>query len=609
MTTEEAQAPPKPQIFGPYVLAKALGRGAMGDVHLARPVHPDRGIPTPIVVKRLHGELAGRKGFVARFKHEAAIAVAVESAHVAKVYDVGCVGETLYICMEYVPGWPLSKVLDAILKSGHHASIASVVDLIAGGLEGLHALHTAIDPESGSALEIVHRDLSPKNLMVGEDGMMRLIDLGLGKSTAQGWRTRTGVVMGSVGYMPPEQALGERVDARADVYAMGVVAFEMLALRNYIRRGPLPKMMDLSKSPSFVRPSEFRPDVPRGLDHVIERALRPDKTKRYQSAKEFLTELRRVVPPTHAQGGMRALLEDLFGSTREQREDEIRMLMGVQLADEFDGRPTRVYVMRDGILPPDMQPTQHRVSPHRKETVDVSPVTVRDGTAATEVSSLEPAGPTAASPTVPLVMDPTSSKPSGRSSSVAAVVPVTNFSTPAPTGGISIGVLIASVVAAALVGGLVATLVIWNVEANDRNAVQAVLPPKAPPPKPTAAVEPRPFAARDPEVESSTPDVPPEPPPERTATRKRTKKRAPAKAKPAPPVKTAPPPADTVASIDRKLTRLSEQLQKKRAGANEATLGTIRLIQRDITFARRNNNLVEKRTAYEKLVVRARALP
>ena len=149
-----------PRLFGPYVFLKALGRGAMGDVHLARPFHPDRGIPEVVVVKRLHGDLTSKRAFVARFKHEAALAVSVDNDHVAKVYDVGAVGDALYIVMEHVDGWPLSKVLDEILKSGHHASVASVVDLIAGGLHGLRALHTAKDADSGKDLGIVHRDIS-----------------------------------------------------------------------------------------------------------------------------------------------------------------------------------------------------------------------------------------------------------------------------------------------------------------------------------------------------------------------------------------------------------------------------------------------------------------
>lgn len=370
--------------FGAYVLLKALGRGAMGDVHLARPYNPNRGIPTPVVIKRLHGELALKRGFVSRFRHEASVAVSVDSPHVAKVYDVGAVGDTLYIVMEHVAGWPLSKVLDAILKSGRHASIASVLDSIAGGLEGLHALHTAVDPSTGAPLGIVHRDISPKNLMIGEDGLMHIIDLGLGKSNAQDWKTRTGVVMGSVGYMPPEQVNGEHVDARADVYAMGVVSFEMLALRNFIKRGPLPAMMSASVSPRFVPPSEYRPDVPRGLDEVIEKAVNPDRAGRFQSAAEFLRALRTIVPAKQTEGGMRELVEELFGEGKLERAREIDALLALPLPaeDPMELEPTKVFVQRAGVRPE----AETREGPAFEDPPSVPP------TVATEVAWKEPSG-------------------------------------------------------------------------------------------------------------------------------------------------------------------------------------------------------------------------
>lgn len=484
----------EPRPFGAYVLLKALGRGAMGDVHLARPYNPNRGIPTPVVVKRLHGELAKKKGFVARFTHEAEVAVSVESKHVAKVYDAGSVGDTLYITMEYVTGWPLSKVLDAILKSGRHASIASVVDSIAGALEGLEALHSALDPR-GKPLGIVHRDISPKNLMIGEDGLIHIIDLGLGKSNLQDWKTRTGVVMGSVGYMPPEQVNGDHVDSRADVYAMGVVAFEMLALRNYIKRGPLPQMMAASVTPKFQKPSEFRPDVPSGLDDVIEKALDPTREGRFQTAGAFLKELRRVVPASHTAGGMRALVDELFGETKIERDRELEALLSLPLPSEDpqEHEPTKVFVQRAGVRADrrDLHPTREsvRIEPltaspptditRRVERPDLSdrtwvdPVSIPpngDGTRATELASWTKEGSGNFSPR-PRPHDPASSDVL-----VAPVSPFTQqFSATQSRTGISLGVLVASVVLAAMVGAIVAVLVSQRV--IEQAQTPTVIPP------------------------------------------------------------------------------------------------------------------------------------
>lgn len=567
-----------PQVFGGYVLLQALGRGAMGDVFLARPRDPRRGIPTPVVVKRLHGELAKKPGFVARFKHEAAIAVSVTSPHVAKVYDVGAVGETLYIAMEFVPGWALSKVLDAVLRSGRHASVASVVDLVAGGLEGLGALHTARDPKTGQALEIVHRDLSPKNLMVGEDGRMRIIDLGLGKSNAQDWRTRTGVVMGSVGYMPPEQARGERVDARADVYAMGVVAFEMLALRNYIKRGSLPEMMDASARPVFVRPSEFRPDVPRELDRVIERALEPDRERRYASAAELLAALRAVVPRAYTDGGMVTLLTELFGEARQLRDAELRRLLALPDPDDFETRPTRVYVTRDGVAPLDERSTQR---------VEVIGGSMDERTALTEVSGPRWGSTTPAS-TAPHVVTAHSLAPAvGR---------------PRGKGGISLGILLGAVLAAALLGGVVAVVVVLAVLKPEAPTItQAVLQEEAPPPAPVVTERP---AAPPPPLAPAPAEVP-----ERVARRPRLPAPESTRVAPAPPPPTAPE-RPTLSSLDADLDRLEAQARRLKNASEVAPAVKDEALKVliDISMWRRSEDLERKGQAVLELREKLRTL-
>lgn len=343
-----------PQAFGTYVLLKALGQGAMGDVQLARPYNPNRGIPTPLVIKRLHGELGTDEDFVRRFKHEASIAVSVDSPHVAKVYDAGSVDDTLYIGMEYVPGWPMSKFLESIIKSGRHASIASVVDMCVGALEGLEALHTAKDANTGKPLGVVHRDISPKNLMVGDDGVVRLIDLGLGKSNVQDWKTRTGIVMGSVGYMPPEQVTAETVDLRADLYAMGVVLYETIALRNYLKRGPIPQMLRASLNPEWRPPSEFRPDVPKALDAVIKKAVAIEPDDRYPSARAFVSALREVVPPAKSAGGTASLIRELFGDAQAERNRELAYLLSQPLPapeEEPEIERTVVFAQRAEVAP------------------------------------------------------------------------------------------------------------------------------------------------------------------------------------------------------------------------------------------------------------------
>lgn len=571
-----------PKVFGAFSLLKALGRGAMGDVWLARPLNPNRGIPAPIVVKRLHGELASKKGFVARFRHEAAVAVCVDSPHVAKVFDVGAVGDTLYIAMEYVPGWPLSRVLDAVLKSGRHASIASVIDLIAGGLEGLDRLHTATEP-SGKPLEIVHRDISPKNLMVGEDGKMRLIDLGLGRSNAQDWKTRTGVVMGSVGYMPPEQARGERVDARADVYSMAVVCFEMLALRNYVKRGTLSAMMEASASPHFMKPSEFRPDVPPGLDEVLQRALSPTRDERYASARAFLDALRAIVAPSHTQGGMAVLLEELFGATRRERAAEVAALLALPLPDDAgEAEPTRVFVTRKGVLPPDLQPTQYA----RPDEVSLVPTVAREEITDTRVEpakkKVEANRPTSTLPPIASALS--------RDGGVSPFV--TSQQLAPPKAGVSIPVLLLAVVIAAILGGFVAVLVAGRIAREEPAELVELDPlPIAPPSEaPQIRIDSR-------KIDEPVAEVEVEKPVERA-------KQRPAKRKdPSAAVAEVAPPPPEEANIDAKLDRLATDIESLKARVDDqARKDEVMKLLLDVrVWRRKTENSDNKKRALEDL--------
>ncbi len=567
----------------------------MGDVHLARPLDPSRGLPTPIVVKRLHPELSTRRGFVARFRHEAAVAVSVDSLHVAKVYDVGSVGETLYISMEYIQGWPLSEVLDAVLKSGRHASVASVVDLVAGGLEGLIALHRARDPKTNKPLDIVHRDLSPKNLMVGEDGVLRLIDLGLGKSKAQDWRTRTGVVMGSVGYMPPEQARGERVDARADIYALGVVAFEMLALRNYVKRGPVPDMMERSKGPKFVRPSEFRPDVPRELDAVIERALKPDPSQRYSSAASFLNDLRRAVPPVYTDGGMAILLDELFGAAKLAREKELAELFAYeppQELDEFETKPTKVFVVRDGVVPLDASPTEYARSPTAvkvQEGVEEAPTQ--------HVAHPDPALPQPATEVTPSLQSSQGDFP-GPSASMPLVQPVVSSAT-----GVTLPMLVLAVVVAALLGGVVSAVTINAM--TKRSQPVAVQPEAEPVPRPTSTPVPRPRPVAQPNPDESVAEVrvpkTTKAPRRKVRPRKMKEKAAPAPPRPA----TA---AERAQALNDKLDALKTELvaakDRARTRQDKDRVDQLAGVLYEISTARRGEGLEFK----QRIVRKARAL-
>ncbi len=287
-----------PLRFGSYILLRRLGRGSSGDVCLARPRDEKSNLPKLLVVKRMHAALVENEELVKRFAHEARLAAKIDSPHVARVFDAGYANDLIFIAMEYIPGWSLVNVLHRLHEEKRPTPIGSARTIMVHALRGLEALHSAVDPKTRKPLDFVHRDIAPKNIMLGDDGLTRLIDLGLGRSSLKDWQTQTGMVMGSVGYMPPEQVLAKQLDVRTDLYAMGVVLFETLTGRPYIPVGNQADRLKACLRPQFRKPSAFRPDLPVEIDAVAKKALRVTPERRFQSAAEFRVALESALPET-----------------------------------------------------------------------------------------------------------------------------------------------------------------------------------------------------------------------------------------------------------------------------------------------------------------------
>lgn len=331
-----------PCIFGEYALIERLGQGAAGDVFLARPLDRKKSLPSPLVIKRLHKQHTTDDEFVRRFRHEAELAVGLDTPFIAQVYEVGQIGESLFIAMEYVPGLALNHFLGSLVNVGRYAPIAVAVQIVSDALSALELLHAG---------RIVHRDVSPKNLMLGNDGMLRLIDLGFAKSATQDWRTQTGVVMGSLGYMPPEQIQAKGVDARADLYAIGVVLFELLCVRRFIKPDSIGEMIKATLSNPRSPPSHFRRDVGPALDQLVLKATAAAPEDRFSSAKQFHRALLEAVPERPTRGQIIKYLEVARDDKQRARQAELNRLLAEPLpevAQEDVTMKTTVYVERPG---------------------------------------------------------------------------------------------------------------------------------------------------------------------------------------------------------------------------------------------------------------------
>jgi serine/threonine-protein kinase len=275
--------------LGRYELLEQLGEGGMGTVWLAR-LSGAAGFEKLCIVKTVLPSIAKDQEFVSRFLHEGRVLTQLAHGNIAQVLDMNEEGGELFLALEYVAGVDLSRLQEQVRAAGEAVPVAVAVALVQQAAEGLGAAHrkTALD---GTPLQVVHRDVSPQNIMVSYEGEVKVIDFGIARSEARSRHTAQASVMGKLGYMAPEQARGEHVDHRADQFALGIVLWELLANQPYVRRGTLTEMVVSMASP-VIRPlGPLRADVPGSLETVVLRALSATPDARFPSTDEFAQAL------------------------------------------------------------------------------------------------------------------------------------------------------------------------------------------------------------------------------------------------------------------------------------------------------------------------------
>jgi serine/threonine-protein kinase len=286
-----------PAPFGPFVLLRLLGVGGMGRAYLARH-HEHRG---RLVLKRMHAHFMQDTGIFKRFVHEAEVATCVRHENVAQLVAMGRVAEEPFFATEHVFGMPVSDVVERLAEQRgapmpYGVGLSMAYDLAAG----LEAIHDARDVQTGAALELIHRDISARNVLVGFDGCLKIIDLGLGRSILADWQTAADVVAGSPDYMPPEQAVGERVDRRADVYAAAVTLWEVLVGKKRISEPNLAARLQRAVTAEPEPLIAFRPEASKEFEADLQAAMAPDQERRTPSAKllkEAIARERRRAKP------------------------------------------------------------------------------------------------------------------------------------------------------------------------------------------------------------------------------------------------------------------------------------------------------------------------
>ncbi len=283
-----------PAAYGRYLLFGEIASGGMGSVHFARLVGP-RGFSRTVAIKKLHAFLAAEAKVVAMFVEEARLASRVRHPNVVPTLDVIEQNSELLIVMEYVEGEALSKLMAAAKAAEQPVPLPIVSRFMGDILHGLDAAHEA-KGDTGKPLDIVHRDVSPQNVLIGIDGVARVVDFGIAKASDRVHRTLAGEVKGKLRYVAPEQLVLEDVDRRADVYAAGVILWELIVGQPMRSTRDVRKLTTTVTEGTIVKPSTLGPVPPR-LEEVVLRALERSPGARFPYARQMADALHEAVPP------------------------------------------------------------------------------------------------------------------------------------------------------------------------------------------------------------------------------------------------------------------------------------------------------------------------
>jgi eukaryotic-like serine/threonine-protein kinase len=273
--------------IGPYLLRQLIARGGMAELYLADYLRED-GFRKTVAVKKVLPHLADNRDFIDMFIREARLAALLQHPNVVQIVDFGKIQHAYFIAMEYVHGKNLAEIM-GFLKKG--LSVEMAVFLILKISNGLHYSHTRKDDRTGKPLSIIHRDISPQNILISMNGEVKLSDFGISKATSEPSLTLAGVIKGKLSYLSPEQAMGQELNHQVDIYGLGLVFYEILSGSRLYRFASdleaIRTIPQMTIAPIITK----RPDIPEGLNDIVMKSLEKSTVRRYQTAQELHDDL------------------------------------------------------------------------------------------------------------------------------------------------------------------------------------------------------------------------------------------------------------------------------------------------------------------------------
>lgn len=286
--------------FGRYFLLDMIAQGGMAEIYRARLAGRD-GAGRILVIKRIQAGFGGHEEFLQMFQSEIKVTMGFNHPNIVQLYDFGEEQGQPYIAMEFVDGKNVRQLMSRFNELKQPFPIELAAHIIEQSASGLHYAHSFRDKISGEPLNVVHRDISPQNIIVSFEGTVKVIDFGIAKATTNSEATRAGVIKGKPSYLSPEQISGEVLDGRSDVFALGICLWELLCGRKlFAGENDLAVLKLIESCQTHVKiPSTINPKVPKELDYIVLKSLAKHREKRYQSAEEFQRALHKFVYAYH----------------------------------------------------------------------------------------------------------------------------------------------------------------------------------------------------------------------------------------------------------------------------------------------------------------------
>ena len=336
----------EPKQFGKYQLLDKIAEGGMAELFRAK-LTGAQGFEKLIAIKRILPNLSGEENLLAAFIDEAKLAALLHHENIIQIYDFGSMDDQYFIAMEYLFGKDLRAISRTVRKKDQELGLENILYIICRICAGLDYSHNLKDLQ-GKALNIIHRDINPQNILITYEGQVKIIDFGIAKAASHNTKTRENLIKGKLAYMSPEQANGQAIDHRSDIFSTGIILYELLADRRMFQ-GETMHVLSLVREAQYDPPEEVIPNLPPKLNAILRRALAKDPDERFQYAGEMLADIEEFMFELSLRPNARSFagyMKELF--EEEHAQEELALWAKTQIYEAGEQESDQEPVPEDG---------------------------------------------------------------------------------------------------------------------------------------------------------------------------------------------------------------------------------------------------------------------